>query len=67
MDVVFFLDERIVNTVGKSLGVHQFPSCHEELLVALSQPPERPHLADSHRHFTFAVQATEFCTAPLDS
>ena len=30
---LFFFDEKIVNAVGESLGVHQYPYSHEELLV----------------------------------
>ena len=33
---LFFFDEKIVNAVGESLSIHQFPYSHEELLVGSS-------------------------------
>ena len=30
---LFFFDEKIVNAVGESLSIHQFPYSHKELLV----------------------------------
>ena len=63
---LFFFDELIVNAVGESLGVHQFPYSQEELLVgdgafADSQMCTSCYLSSSFHHCNKSNQILPHC------